>query len=129
MPKQKQIRRTSITLDVAIDETIKKMVRYHQTGSVSDYIRGLVMLDLLLINGRAEHEAVPKWLLRGYPLTFLAEARGALLKEWEANSFGKRILFGKEIRARMQQLIKEGKVDLTTKEVPTFESDIDEESR
>jgi|SRR5271168_2012508 len=125
--KPEKMRRTSITLDMATEETIKKMMRYHQAGSVSDYFRGLVMLDLLLIKGRADYEALPKWLLRGYPLTFLAEARGALLKEWEENSFGKRILHGKQIRARMQKLIKDGKVDLTTKEVPTFQSEIDEE--
>jgi hypothetical protein len=118
-----ETRRTSITLDAEIEEVIKRMMRYHMAESISEYFRGLVMLDFLLVKGRADYKSLPSWLLRGYPLTFLSEVRAKMLKEWAEKMTP---IFSKRIRARVQQLIKDGKVDLTTKEVPEFVNEISE---
>ena len=118
-----ETRRTSITLDAETEEVIKKMMRYHMAESISEYFRGLVMLDFLLVKGRADYKSLPSWLLRGYPLTFLSEARATMLKEWAEKMTP---IFSKRIRARVQQFIKDGKVDLTTKEVPEFVNEISE---
>src|SRR5271167_4047849 len=102
-----EARRTSITLDAETEEVIKRMMRYHVADSISDYFRGLAMLDLLLVKGRANYNSIPAWLLRAYPLTFLAEARAMMLKQWALKMTP---IFSKKIRARLQLLLKDGKV-------------------
>lgn len=112
-----EARRTSITLDAETEELIKRMMRYHMADSISEYFRGLVMLDFLLVKGRADYNSIPAWLLRAYPLTFLAEARATMLKQWALKMTP---IWSKKVRARLQQLVKDGKVDLTSRTVPEF---------
>jgi hypothetical protein len=114
-------RRTSVTLDADVEATIKKMMKYHGfADSVSDYFRGLVMLDWLLIKGQAEYKAIPKWLITTYPLIFLADSRSLLQKSWVENLYPQ---WRTKTRAKMHQILRDGKVDLTTKELPAFEHD------
>lgn len=68
-----QLRRTTISLDAAVEKLAKEQSKKHKTTGMTDYLRGLVILDKLLTNGGEMHwEApaamFPMWAMAAFDL-------------------------------------------------------------
>ena len=75
---EKTDKKTTITMDANTEKLMREMVKLHNANSISNYVRGLTQLDVLLTQGKTNVAGVPIWLLTSYPLDFLREARRLL---------------------------------------------------
>jgi hypothetical protein len=82
-------RRTSISLDPAVEKLAKEQAKEHKTTGMTDYLRGLVILDKLLTNG-----GEMQW-----------EAPAAMFPMWAMAAFDLEIqnVEGKALRVRMKK--------------------------
>jgi hypothetical protein len=70
--------RTAMTLGENFEKLAKEMVTVHKAGSVSEYVRGLIVMDALIATGQAKgvhRPDVPSWLFATYPSEFLSTTR------------------------------------------------------
>jgi hypothetical protein len=67
MPKKK-LRRTSVSLDGDTERLAKTLIEHHKAASMTDYLRGLVVLDALIMQESVDLPKVPTWLLASYSL-------------------------------------------------------------
>jgi hypothetical protein len=77
-------RRTSISLDPAVERLAKEQAKEHKTTGMTDYLRGLVVLDKLLTNGgemnwEAPAAMFPMWAVSAFDLE-IQNAEGKSLK-------------------------------------------------
>jgi len=64
-----KLQRTSITIPDSIDSQVRKQIEKHGAASLSEYLTGLVCLDLLLgAPGPTELKDVPMWVVRSFKL-------------------------------------------------------------
>jgi hypothetical protein len=66
-------RRTSISFDPAVEKLAKEQSKAHKTTGMTDYLRGLVILDKLLTNGgemlwEAPAAMFPMWAMAAFDL-------------------------------------------------------------
>jgi hypothetical protein len=63
------MQRTSISIPDSIDTQVRKQIEKHGAASLSEYVTGLVCLDILLgATGPTELKDVPLWVVRSYKL-------------------------------------------------------------
>jgi hypothetical protein len=63
------MQRTSISIPDSIDAQVRKQIEKHGAGSLSEYVTGLVCLDVLLsAAGPTELKDVPLWVVRSFKL-------------------------------------------------------------
>jgi hypothetical protein len=67
-----------MTLGENFETLAKEMVKFHKAGSVSEYVRGLIVMDALIATGQAKGvhgPDVPSWLFATYPSELLSSTR------------------------------------------------------
>lgn len=61
-------RRTSLSLDSETEKLAKTMIDHHKAASLTDYLRGLVILDVLIVKGNVNLSHIPTWLIASHSL-------------------------------------------------------------
>jgi hypothetical protein len=63
------MQRTSVSIPDSIDAQVRKQIEKHGAASLSEYLTGLVCLDILLgASGPTELKDVPLWVVRSFKL-------------------------------------------------------------
>jgi hypothetical protein len=70
----------ALRMDEQFKQAVDKMAKNHGAESLSDYFRGLVVLDSLLSSGIFVGEA-PSWFWRRYPEAFVIRAHDVLAQQ------------------------------------------------
>lgn len=94
MVREPKGHQTALRMDAKLKKAADEMIEKHGASSISDYLRGLIWMDVLLSYGQADLKDIPGWLLSAYPLPYLKEVR---------NRLGKHKLMG---------MLASGKIDL-----------------
>ena len=71
---------TALRMDAKLKKAADDMIEKHGAASISEYLRGLIWMDVLLSYGKADLKDIPAWLLSAYPLEYLKEVRKQLGK-------------------------------------------------
>ena len=80
MSKEAKSFQTALRMDAKLKKLVDGRIAEHGAASISDYLRGLMWMDILLSYGKADLKDIPSWLLSAYPLSYLEEVRKLLGK-------------------------------------------------
>ena len=80
MRKEAKNFQTALRMDSKLKKLVDSRIEEHGAASISDYLRGLMWMDILLSYGEADLKDIPSWLLSAYPLSYLEEVRKRLGK-------------------------------------------------
>jgi hypothetical protein len=78
-----EVGRTSITMPTSIAVAASVMTQEHKVGSFSEYVRGLILLDILIVRGEAKsvrRSEIPAWLLADFPPPLISLMRSKYLE-------------------------------------------------
>lgn len=68
-PSTSQLLRTSFALDRRTADIVQQMRKHHEAGSITDYIKGLIVLDWLETEKKPlDVKQVPAWIIAAYKL-------------------------------------------------------------
>jgi hypothetical protein len=79
----KEVGRTSISIPTSIAVAASLMTQEHKVGSFSEYVRGLILLDILIVRGEAKYvrrSEIPAWLLADFPPPLISLMRSKYLE-------------------------------------------------
>ena len=78
----------SVGLTRAMSDLAEKMTKVHGAKSLSEYIRGLILLDVFLVEGEAEIRPtdVPEWFVKAFTPEFLGSASAEYKQQHQSKS-------------------------------------------
>ncbi len=78
-------RTTSVSLDQGVKTIAKQLIRKHQAGSMTELLRGYILLDLLLmsrgqtIEWKGDISTIPHWTMKDFDLLVEHDPKGTLM--------------------------------------------------